>query len=434
MKHLLPLLLLVLGCIPDNRPPLDRSGPLYFEVELLGLPGGSGPDDRLDFSAAPMDVRLVARAVGHDRAPMTSWSGPLTVHLSPGRLDGDPATAGPSHIVLDMEDGVLEATLGVSLAYDQVRVWVSDEGSDDEPGSFGSGVAPALWFERPTVAQVQTPNNPSGDSSLTRNYVAIRGHTEEEPRELVVTSVLNDGFYVTDYSDPVGSYRSLFVFTFSRPDGLVPGYRLEYVSGIVSEYIGFTEMQFPDWKVVGEPYELPLPVELDPSIVCDDVAMEAYEAEVVRITDIESDIASGSDCSNYNEHGQWPIALRGGTCGGQPARMTVVNINTVPCYRFPECEVPRPPDPDAESPDTHPPLTSLSGVLRHVAPADPSWVIDVRDCFDFAAGELPDACDCQQLLARPPSGPRKAPQHLYRDEPSCDGVPYPIAPRLRDAR
>jgi hypothetical protein len=441
MRGLIAILTLLplVACVPDTRPEIDRSGPFYFEVEVVGLQGGTSADDRLAFEPEPSDISIHVQAIGHDRQP-TDWSGSVRVLVTPGRIDGHDNVEddGQIHagVLRTITDGVLDTTLGVSLAYDQVRVQVTDEGTDDEPGSFAVGVSPALWFDRPTVAQVQAPLNPDGDSSLIRNYVPIRGYTEEDPRDLVVTSVLSDGFYVTDYTDPPGSYRSMFIFTFSRPDGVVPGDRLEYVTGIISEFIGFTEMQFPDWKVAGERYALPPPVLLDPSIVCDDAEMERYEAEVVRVTNISSDFQRGSDCADYTEHGQWPLALDG-TCGGTDSRITVVNINTVPCYRFPECDENRPPvdDSDPEAAQTHPPLAELAGVLRHVAPADPPWSIDVRTCFDLVAeDDLPESCDCQLLMRRPLSGPRRAPKSLYRDVPSCDAVPYPVAPRLRDAR
>jgi hypothetical protein len=423
----LPLLLLLLpACHPDVVAPHDHDGPLYFEVELLDVQGGLDPDDRRPFSGDGDAFRVRVTAMGYDKRPM-DWSGDVALHATPGKLVGTES--------LRLVDGEAEATLTLALAYDQARLWVSDEGTEDEPGSFASGASSTLWFTRPTVADVQRPTNADGDSSLVHNYVPIRGWTEEDPRDLVVTSVLNDGFYVTDFSDPPGSYRSLFVFTFSRPDGIAPGLRLEYVTGIVSEFIGFTELGFPDWKVAGEPFVLPPPLVLDPSIVCDDEEMEKYEAEVVRIEDIASDFQRGSDCADYREHGQWPVALDG-TCGGNPARMTVVNLNTVPCYRFPECDENRPPldDTDPGAAETHPPLSALTGVLRHTAPADPPWILDVRSCLDFQPGELPESCDCQSLLQRPLSGPRKAPQYYYRDVASCDGSPYPIAPLLRDAR
>ena len=100
-------------------------------------------------------------------------------------------------------------------------------------------------------------------------------------------------------------------------------------------------------------------------------------------------------------------------CGGGEALITVVNINTVPSFAFPECEDNLPP-PAVE-------LDYLVGILRHVAPADPPWVIDVRSCLDFPEELRPD--DCAQLLERPLSGPKKAPQKYFRDLETCEAHP-----------
>ena len=156
------------------------------------------------------------------------------------------------------------------------------------------------------------------------------------------------------------------------------------------------------------------PLLLDPWIVCDDREMEAYEASVVRIEGLVSDFVRASDCQDYIEFGQWPVRLAG-SCGGGDARMSVVNINTVPSFRF-DCEGGAPPPPVE--------LDYLVGVLRHTAPADPPWIVDVRSCLDFPEEHRP--ADCAELMERPLSGPRHAPHEYYRDIATCEGVPYSL--------
>ena len=260
------------------------------------------------------------------------------------------------------------------------------------------------------------------ESPLQHQYVHFLGYDlelpESERRDLVVTTVTNDGFYVTDQSDPPGSFNSMFVFSFSRPDDLVVGDRLSKLAGIVSEFLGFTELQFPTWTVESSGNATPEPAVLDPSMVCIGTQMEAWESSVVRVENILTDVTRASDCVDYNEYGQWP-ALLPGECEGDEARINVVNVNTVPSWKFPECEQgseclqPNRPEWCFEPR----PLDYLIGVLRHTRYASPPWILEVRDCLDFPVEHRPS--DCAQLLMRPPSGPRLAPFHERREAPQC---------------
>jgi hypothetical protein len=418
------------GCSAGAPAPKDRRVPLWFELSLEDPPGGLDAADPLPWSTAPIELELGVQAMGHDREPL-DWSGRLDLHVRPGTLSS--ATS------VDVLDGSGSAAVEIAWGYDRVRLWASDEaggtlGDGSElPASYATGAAPAIHVRRPTLRQVQEPVSAGGgESPLLGSYVPIRGWgdpldsslPDSERRDLVVTAVVTDGFYVSDRSDPPGSFNSIFAFNHSRPDGLEPGSRLSELSGIVDEFLGFTELSFPGWTVAGqgEPGE---PSLLDPEIVCDDSAMEGFEASLVRVEDLVSDFRSAGDCANYLEFGQWPALLtelpfrRAGeavaaSCGGGDARITVVNANTVPSFAFPECEL-------NDRPDARE-LDWLVGVLRHTEPANPPWVLEVRDCLDFPAEARP--ADCPQLLGSPRSGPRKAPWHQYRDIPTCEGVPW----------
>ena len=429
----LPLTLAACADVPMTGANGDQSDgfqanlqPMWFDLsaDLVAGDPGTSADDPLPFSAAGHGFNLNVTAMGYDRAPMVDFDGCLQLHLTSGILEdvtevGSGNDCGQGSI--SVSGGVGSATVLVSRAYDQLRIWVSDEGTASEPGSYASGSTDALFTQLPTVAQVQASDS-TVESPLQHSYVHFLGYDPALPepnrRDLVVTTITNDGFYITDQSDPPGSFNSLFVFSFSRPDDLLVGDRLSKLAGIVNEFLGFTELQFPTWTVESSGNTVPEPSVLDPSMVCIGTQMEAWESSVVRIENVLTDVTRASDCVDYNEYGQWP-ALLPGECEGNDARINVVNVNTVPSWKFPECE--------ASSECLQPnrpqwcfetrPLDYLIGVLRHTRYASPPWILEVRDCLDFPIEHRPG--DCAQLLMRPPSGPRHAPFYQRREAPIC---------------
>jgi len=405
---LLLALSLLIGC-PTATPAPDRSGPLSFQVTFVNDPGGSDAASPLPFDTDGTTHRIAVEAIGYDRQVMTDFTANVALKVTPAQLLSAP-------FVL-VENGRAEADITFSRGLGQVRVWASDEGTDETPGSYATGVSPVVHYELPTVREVQE-TTATTTSPMEKMYVHMRGWDpeHEDSRDLRVTAVTNDGFYVTDLSDPPGSYNSLFAFSFSRPDGIELGMRLERLSGKIEEFLGFTELAFPDW-VVAEANEVPEIEILDPTIVCNSPAMEAWESSVVTVIGLESDFGGIGDCEDYNEYGQWPAKLLDPKmldpvqCSGSDARINVVNINTVPSYTFDECA-------DFGRPDDRF-ISSLTGILRHNEFASPSWILEVRDCMDFPPELRP--ADCEAQLRLPLSGPRKAPQFLYRDIPECEG-------------
>lgn len=411
MNRLALLLSLVplAGCWVQAEEP-DRSGPLTFEVTITDGPGGERAEDALSFSTEEVEVGIAVRAIGYDRELMTDYTATVALKATPAQLLSTP--------YLLVEDGVGATTVTLTRGFGSVRIWATDEGTPETPGSYATGVTPAIHFHYPTIAEVQASDS-TVESPMEHTYAHIRGWEpdEDDPRDMRVTAVTNDGFYVTDLSEPYGSYNSMFAFTFSRPDGVEKGMRLKRLSGIVEEYLGFTELGFPDWEIDHDfPLEVPEPPLLPVDEVCDSDEMEKWESTVVTLGPLRSDFRGGGECADYLEFGQWPALLidRNGNpiqCGGSDARMTIVNINTVPSFAFPECE--------NFSPPAVKTLPSLTGILRHNRYASPAWILDVRDCRDFPESARP--ADCLEQLANPLSGPRHAPQWAYRDIPACEG-------------
>ncbi len=404
----LALLVLAGGCVVAHEQE-DPSGPLTMAVTFETDPDGLDPSDPAPFSSDPIQYLVRVEVLDAERRVISDFDGLVKVRATPGELR-TPDT-------IEFAQGVFTGRIEIARAYDEMRIWFSDEGTPDQPGSFATGVTPAVYIDRPTVTDVQTSDSVV-ESHFEHEYVPIKGWDgTDTQRDLVVTTVSNDGFYVTDRTGGPGTYNSLFVFSFSRPDGIVVGDRLSELSGIVSEFLGYTELGFPTWRVADRNNVVDDPYPLDPTIVCNSPEMEKWEASVVRLDGLRSDFSSGSDCADYAEHAQWPAVIEGAECGGEPARISVVNENTVPSFNFPPCSLADPPT-DAHDRE----VEYLVGVLRHLRFASPPWILEVRSCLDFPPDLRPP--DCPQLLMRPPSGPRIAPAKYYRDLVTCEGVPY----------
>ena len=295
---LLTLLLLPLILTACADLPADGSGdqdtdvqanlqPLWFDLstELIEGEPGTSADNPIPFSTQGQSFELTVTAMGYDRAPMNDFNGCLQLHLTSGILEevnAPGSTTSCPTTTIPIAGGAGAASVLISRAYDQLRIWVSDEGTAAEPGSFASGSTSAIYTRLPTVAQVQESDS-TVESPLQHQYVHFLGYDPELPeserRELVVTTVTNDGFYVTDQSDAPGSFNSMFIFSFSRPDDLLVGDRLSKLAGIVNEFLGFTELQFPTWTVESSGNATAEPAVLDPSMVCIGTQMEAWELD-----------------------------------------------------------------------------------------------------------------------------------------------------------
>jgi len=154
-----------------------------------------------------------------------------------------------------------------------------EEAPDREP-TFVGAVSDRICFLTPSIRDVQEPilgdGSPVVDSSRYsrekegRIEMASRAddrriatdETYPSPLDgesitikrgrLVVSSTVGDGFYFTDIDpwtagDPP-AFNHGFAYNYSYPEGLLSGDILSEVSGILTEFFGFTEMSFPAWE------------------------------------------------------------------------------------------------------------------------------------------------------------------------------------------
>ena len=218
----------VVSCDPGVLPHEDKPTTLV----VTPLPGfrtgcaGDGPllefNEDLAFSVEALD------ALGQTYP----YTGPVAIRMTPGRLDNP-------FVRYTMQQGFLpSAPVAVRLAHGtRAHVWAELVG---EGGRSATGVSPDLCFQTPRIADVQCADS-SHQSNFDGEQVVIRGD------RLVATSTDSKGFYVTDLD--AEECASLYVFTFGEPTGVKPGSCMCEVSGGIKEFLHFTEVVFPTWRV-----------------------------------------------------------------------------------------------------------------------------------------------------------------------------------------
>jgi hypothetical protein len=219
------------GCEPDMLPVEDIPTTLRMTLGDGTRSGCPGDGPLLEFEES-LTFRLEALDTFGQPFPYT---GPVGFHMSPGRL------ANPG-LRQTMVQGSLvippEAALEVRLAFGgRAHVWAELLGED---GRQATGLSPDLCFKTPKIADVQRHED-SHKTHFDGEQVRFRGD------RLVATAVDSKGFYVSDIDSP--EYGSIYVFTFRNPTGVKPGSCMCEVSGAVQEFLHFTEIIFPTWRV-----------------------------------------------------------------------------------------------------------------------------------------------------------------------------------------
>lgn len=345
------MLLAILACTTGT--PRERIEPSFVEVSLDGVETGS-KEEPLPFTTEPMNVAVRVRTldVNGDPWPM---DGDLKPKVRPGILESEPWVT--------LSDGEWAGTVTIRNGFGQTRIWFSDEGDKDEDSgreaSWAAGVTDALWFASPTISEFQTSDDIE-TNQLDGEFATVR----VEDRQVVVTARDAAGLWVTDTADGTGTYNSVYVYTFNRPDStLEVGSRIDQLTGIDQEYLASTQLSHPIITTDGTTLDVPDAFELTD---CDDTEMEGLEGSRIRISDgeISADFVEGTeDYADFLEYGQWPLAY--GSCS-----VYVESAATAPDF-----------DPTAHAGEV---IASVSGMVKQVFD---KWVIVIVDAEDIEAGE-----------------------------------------------
>ena len=234
----------------------------------------------LDSGFCALELHFDLRAIGRD-GELFPYRGPLSVRVTPGEISS------PSNTILMDGGEALEVPIAIARGTGKTHVWFEADGvmplpdgqqygqcsdgldndlnglvdladagcehaGDDmeAPVNLSTGVSPTFWFDDPKLRDIQFTDD-LNQSPLLGEQVTVTAGT------LIVTNIVSNGFYALDLADntPDRLFNALFVFTFSKPQGLSYGQPLCGFSGAVQEHVGMTQVVFPSF----EPYYISNP-------------------------------------------------------------------------------------------------------------------------------------------------------------------------------
>lgn len=300
----------------------------------------------------------------------------------------------------------------IDYPYDEGCAFLNDD--SERGGSHIAGISPPIFFENPTIADIQ---GYSSYSPLTNKSVTVEN---KFPQQLVVTRISIDGFYVTDLHPKIEGegFNHIFVYNYHTPWGLKECDTLTYLSGVVGEFFGYTELNYPAWKIENyvnclkhessaekpprcrkplnaQECPIPEPVTITEQILSNAYAIESLEAGLVKIEhgvvssnfvdcdynhngqvewegqekDCQDQCNSDPSCTEltqYRKYGQWIV-----TIGGK--KIFVVSRNAYPEF-----------NPMAHKGQT---IHLIRGTLRQVEFIEPPWIVEIRCREDLYPNE-----------------------------------------------
>ncbi len=387
-QGVLVLALLAAGCTRTIN--VTRPEPSSFKVQIVCAgqsaadcpavaPGvttcpAPSPEQKLDLGIPSQPVDPLQRyyqaqvtAIDTDGNPYPSYQGTAKVYemfdgnttparsaLTPCSSDGLSAT---SCLTLPFHNG--QACLQVSLplapngtvyGYNQTALWVEDSGTHT---SYAAGASQPIYRPAPLISDVQfTQDLDTGASALDNKHVRIDRGTGGRP--LVVTSISTGAYTVTDMGTPGDHpWGSLEVYSYSYPQtvevdngaaatqqaggvtgqsfstmNLKVGEEVYRLDGIVDEYLGLTELNFPSWQLVEDssgqpvmatslPQAHPLP---DTALVNPLKELEPYESGLVETSqwvicalyNKQGQPVNKYDAKSWEQYQQWKVAPAAG--------------------------------------------------------------------------------------------------------------------------
>jgi hypothetical protein len=346
-----------------------------FEIRV-SYPGDLG-DEEANRPVATRDFVLNIRAVGATGDPPYEGFNQkaLLSVLYGGRLQ-------PLREVGFSGGMAQDVRVTVERVFGRALFWIED--SIEANPSYAAGASAPIVFPNPSISDIQYSTEETAPYTAALSGFQLRsGGQESIQRRVVVTSVTNSGFYATDLDGPGGGANSIFVFNYSRPDGVARGDNLLWLSGTVAEHLGTTQITFPSWEVCAKSWcngSIPDPFVITQETTYAGETLEALESGLVQIGPVQiQDVdASKYERETFEQYGQYGVRIfdKYDELGKD---FQVVSREAVAEF-----------DPRDHAFEE---FTYIRGVLSELNfnPGVTSWIINVRDRCDICG---PTFCPC----------------------------------------
>lgn len=310
------------GCV-DELP--GERGTTSLRVQITDPAELGDEESRLTDEAR--EVSFQVTAVDETGQVDTTFNRPvhLYVHFL-GTLSPDPYRDG-TFATVNLTGGQGQGTAMLAIAYGRTLLWAEDV--DGDQATYATGVSQDIWFRDPFIEDMNRPPNESSLIALSRSPLEGKQVSFSKSRwpdgVLIVTGVYAQGFTISDVNRLTGEtvpYGHALIFTFGRPKyggrDIQVGDLVEEVSGGVVEFVGQTEVNFPEVLLTGTqaPDLVPEPVEIDP----DWLLSPTGETGMINFEKVEAGlvtVANAKRCEfddDYVTYGQWKVDVGLG-CG-----------------------------------------------------------------------------------------------------------------------
>lgn len=251
-----------------------------------------------------VELEVTVTALDKSGQRINTFEGPVSFRVVPGDIAEGPTDNPYQWRQVVLSGGQGTGRVRATNLYGEVRVWAQDEPperifspdggmaplpSQPDERSFAVGSSAPVFFEEPTLAKIQQPNDfDNRTSPFTGQFISIGRAPEAgtgqvqlqncapddpndgRPVQMVVTGTDPSGFFVTDITacrvpedtsrdanvrtpEPSGylpgNFGSLFIYNFSFPEGLDQGDLLWTLGGSVQEFTSTTQFTFPSWTI-----------------------------------------------------------------------------------------------------------------------------------------------------------------------------------------
>lgn len=203
----------------------------------------------------------------------------------------------------------------------------------DKNATYATGTSESLWIRSPYLQEISKPYDEDSQTALERSPLENKQINVTQSRygdtgHLIVTGVYPDRYTLSDINCPqegstcqTGAYDSIVVYSFNQArdefgNSLKVGHIVSRLTGAVMEFIGLTELSFPqtfleDQTPRADKVPEPASIRSDwlryPPSQQNLIELEKLEASLVSVEGVVCNFDNEYVKADFEEYGQWKV-------------------------------------------------------------------------------------------------------------------------------